>query len=446
MKPSHASILLYACLALSLLVSPVHTLPALADTASDLQKQIQDKNAALAALQAEIAQYEAQLTTIGSAKKTLEAEIKRLDTERKKLSADISVTQNRIATANLTLQELAGAIADKGQKIAVSQATIGASLRSVAELDEVTVAEHFLSGHSFSSAWQDADRLSALQSALGVEIDTLMGAKTALEENQAEVAKQEQNLQSYKKELAGQKTVLDQNRTVQATVLSETKSKESSYQSILTAKRAAAEALQNEINSYESQLKFTFDPTSIPPSGAGVLSFPLDPAYMTKCPARQNTFKNIYCLTQYFGNTAFAQSGAYKGAGHNGVDLGAPTGTKVVAALAGTVVGTGNTDLVKGCYSFGKWILVRHDNGLATVYAHLSYIGVTAGQRVMTGEYIGLSGQTGYATGPHLHFGLYVADAVKIVRFGDVKVTTNCGNATVPIAPTAAYLNPIQYL
>jgi murein DD-endopeptidase MepM/ murein hydrolase activator NlpD len=441
MKRSLASTLLFACLALSLAV-----LPARADTATDLQKQIDDKNAALHALQAEITQYEQQLTTIGSAKKTLEAEIKLLDTSRKKLSADISVTQNRIATASLTIEELAGQITDKGQKIDSSLATIGASLRAIGKLDEVTVAEHFLSGQTFTAAWQDADRETELQSALSDEVGTLGDAKTALEENQAAVVKQQDDLVSYKKELAGQKVVLDQNRATQATVLTETKNKESNYQGILDQKKAAAEVLQNEINSYESQLKYTFDPTTIPSPGSGVLAFPLDPAFMAKCPAKQSVYKNIYCITQYFGSTSFAQSGAYNGAGHNGIDIGAPTGTKVVAALSGTVLGTGNTDLVRGCYSFGKWVMIKHDNGLASIYAHLSYIGVTAGQKVAGGEFLGLSGQTGYATGPHLHFGLYVADAVKVVRLGDIKITTNCGNAVVPIAPTAAYLNPIQYL
>lgn len=442
MKPSCASTLLYACLAISLVVF----VPVRADTASDLQKQIENKNAELQALQAEITKYEKELDVVGAARKTLEAEIKRLDTERKKLSADISVTQNRIATAALTLEELTIEIADKTRRIGASKEAIGASLRTIGALDEETLAEHFLSAQTFTAAWLDVDRLNELQGALGDEIDDLGNTRTALEENQAAVTKEQNALVVYKKTLAGQKTVLDQNRTTHATVLTDTKSKETTFQSILAAKKTAAEAIQNEINSYEAQLQYTFDPTIVPSPGSGVLSFPLDSAYMAKCPGKQGTYKNIYCISQYFGNTAFAQSGAYKGAGHNGIDFGVPTGTTVVAAQDGVVQATGNTDLVRGCYSFGKWILVKHDNGLASVYAHLSYVGVTAGTRVATGEYLGLSGQTGYATGPHLHFGLYVADAVKVVRFGDIKVTTNCGNAIVPIAPTAAYLNPIQYL
>lgn len=419
--------------------------PARADTA-ELQSQIASKTAELQKLQQEIAEYTRQLDTIGSARKTLETEIKRLDTERKKLATDIAITKNRIATTNLVLKDLAGQIADNTAKIAENRGAIAESLRSIGHLDDQTLAEQILAHGGLADAWRDIGRIAILQNALRSALAHLAAVEEALRDNQAEVTKEQNSLVSFNKELSGQKTVLDQNRATQAMVLTETKSKESTYQTLLEQKKSAAEALQNEINSYESQLAFTFDRSKIPSPGAGVLSFPLDPTFMMTCPEKSKTIGNIYCITQYFGNTAFAQAGAYNGAGHNGIDIGASQGTRVVSARTGTVVAIGNTDIVKGCYSFGKWILIKHDNGLASVYAHLSYVAVSAGQPVATGDFIGLSGQTGYATGPHLHFGLYVADAVKIVRLGDIRIKTNCANAVVPVAPTAAYLNPIEYL
>ena len=152
--------------------------------------------------------------------------------------------------------------------------------------------------------------------------------------------------------------------------------------------------------------------------------------------------KNII-ITQYFGDTAFAKSGAYNGKGHNGIDFGASPGTPILSSLSGTVAGTGNTDLVAGCYSYGKWVLINHDNGLSTLYAHLSLIKAEKGQRVSTGDIIGYSGNTGYTTGPHLHFGVYATQGVKIVQYTN---SVNCKNAVIPVADLRAYLNPIQYL
>lgn len=83
---------------------------------------------------------------------------------------------------------------------------------------------------------------------------------------------------------------------------------------------------------------------------------------------------------------------------HNGIDIGANTGTTVTAAGPGTVVATGFSG------GFGQRVLIQHSGGMVTLYGHLSVINVTNGQTVSTGSSIGAVGCTGTCTGPHLHF------------------------------------------
>ncbi len=85
---------------------------------------------------------------------------------------------------------------------------------------------------------------------------------------------------------------------------------------------------------------------------------------------------------------------------HLGIDYAAPTGTPVVAVASGRVVSAG----VDGGY--GRSVRVRHNDGLESVYSHLSSIAVRAGTQVKQGELIGRVGSTGLATGPHLDFRL----------------------------------------
>jgi murein DD-endopeptidase MepM/ murein hydrolase activator NlpD len=85
---------------------------------------------------------------------------------------------------------------------------------------------------------------------------------------------------------------------------------------------------------------------------------------------------------------------------HTGLDIGCPYGTPIGAADAG-VVSYVNWGWGGG---YGNFILLTHGNGFATLYAHLSAIGVATGQVVRRGEVIGAEGSTGYSTGPHLHF------------------------------------------
>lgn len=83
---------------------------------------------------------------------------------------------------------------------------------------------------------------------------------------------------------------------------------------------------------------------------------------------------------------------------HTGIDFPVPTGTPVASAADGIVVETGSTG------SYGNQVVIRHADKLYTQYAHLSRISVAQGDKVTAGQEIGLSGNTGNSTGPHLHF------------------------------------------
>lgn len=85
---------------------------------------------------------------------------------------------------------------------------------------------------------------------------------------------------------------------------------------------------------------------------------------------------------------------------HQGIDIGAPTGTKVIAAAAGEVV------ISKYSYSGGNYIMIDHGSGIFTIYMHLSKRSCEVGQEVSQGQKIGEVGSTGISTGPHLHFGI----------------------------------------
>lgn len=88
--------------------------------------------------------------------------------------------------------------------------------------------------------------------------------------------------------------------------------------------------------------------------------------------------------------------------GHNGIDIGAPIGTKVVASAAGTVIIARGDGGWNGGY--GSYVVINHGGGLQTLYSHLSSVSVSVGQEVSAGDKIGAVGNTGKSTGAHLHF------------------------------------------
>ncbi len=84
---------------------------------------------------------------------------------------------------------------------------------------------------------------------------------------------------------------------------------------------------------------------------------------------------------------------------HEGIDLAAPEGTPVYACKGGTAA-----SCIKGDPTYGNYVVLRHSNGMTSIYAHLSKILISAGDVIESGAEIGLVGKTGEATGPHLHF------------------------------------------
>lgn len=87
--------------------------------------------------------------------------------------------------------------------------------------------------------------------------------------------------------------------------------------------------------------------------------------------------------------------------GWNAVDIGAPTGTSIYAAAAGTVIIAKSGGYNGG---YGSYVVISHQNGTQTLYGHMSHVIATPGEQVSQGDVIGKVGATGLATGPHLHF------------------------------------------
>lgn len=106
-----------------------------------------------------------------------------------------------------------------------------------------------------------------------------------------------------------------------------------------------------------------------------------------------------YVLTSPFG---------YRwGSLHEGIDIsGTGYGSPIYASLDGVVVNAGYGGMVGS--SAGYNVVIQHNNGYYTVYAHLSSVGASVGQTVSRGQRIGAMGQSGFATGTHLHFGVYI--------------------------------------
>ncbi|MFI5757905.1 M23 family metallopeptidase [Streptomyces sp. NPDC051569] len=144
-------------------------------------------------------------------------------------------------------------------------------------------------------------------------------------------------------------------------------------------------------------------------------------AVQAKAQARANAKKAaswIDPVKHYKLSAGFGLGGNMWQHKHSGQDFAVPTGTAVHATHGGTVVKAGSNGAGDGP-AYGNAIVIKHKSGTYSQYAHLSKIKVHIGERVNTGELIGLSGDTGNSTGPHLHF--------------EIRKTANYGSAINPV-------------
>lgn len=400
-------------------------------TADQLKGDLDALSQKINALDAEIKAYNKKISETQGEAKTLRQALASLEYRRSLLLKEISstklkitkaeqniyFTENKINTTELILEKNKNALAESLRLLDYGDTKIPQFVKVLAP------------NAKFSDALDFTRRNSEVSVAINEKVQALVDTKVSLSVQKASYEQHKSTLLQLNEKLTDQKELVDETSKDKAKLLKDTQNKESAYQRLLAERKKKKTELESEVLDVEAKLKTIVDSTKLPKYGKGILKYPVDKVV----------------ITQYFGNTPFSSKNpqVYNGSGHNGLDFGIPTGTPILSAESGKVIGTGDTDASCNGVSYGKWILVQHNNGLSTLYAHLSVIQVKEGDSVISRQKIGLSGNTGYSTGPHLHFTVFASDAVEVANHR----SRVCGtNMRMPIAPRAGYLNPLSYL
>lgn len=426
-------------------------LPIRAANVTELRSQLEEKESQIATLEEEIKQHQKDIEETGKEASSFQAEVSRLNATIKKLQADTTVTKRRIEFTGILIEELDATIEEKEEQIQKDKALLAEFIRELYDTSSQSLIEILLANATLSDFFDSLHYSETLQNVTQKQLEDLRLIKQEQEEEKERRTKEKSNLGLLADELRDRTAIEQDARDDQAYLLGVTRQKESEYQKLLDERLKKKNALEQEIRSIEDQIRIAIDPNLLPQSGPGVLGWPLEDVSLVSCFRGGNGAKN--CVTQFFGNTDFATQNPqiYSGKGHNGLDFRATTGTVLYASESGIVRAVGDTDQQCRGVSYGKWILIDHPNGLSTLYTHLSQISVSSGQSVTRGERVGYSGNTGYSTGPHLHFTVFATQAVQITSLNPndkyYYQSKICGTPLhLPISPQNGYLNPLSYL
>ncbi len=397
---------------LSVLFQPVVSF---ALTEEELKAVIDQKNAELEKVNAEIQKTQNTLSATSAYASTLAKQISTIDKSINQVALNIRSSELTIDKLSLQIASLEEAVAEQEQELAHKRSAIGQTLRQMQEKDNENLLMVFLKSKSLAEGLATSQNILDLNEGLLVAVSDIERIKAQINQQIDEVSEKKEIKENESETLRAKKAIIEDQKAERSTILKNTKNQESAYQAMLRELEEKQAAIAKQIDDIEAQLRKDFDPALIPAAGAGELGYPVASPR----------------LTQTYGATAFAQR-AYRSGFHNGVDYGMSIGTPIFAAEDGEVVAAVATT---SKLQYGYYILIKHHNNLSTLYAHLSRFAVTKGAQVKRGDIIGYSGNTGYVTGPHLHFVVYQSATVQLKSIA--------GAGLVPVGVT---LNPLNYL
>ena len=353
---------------------------ALAVTQDELQAEINAGKAEANELNSQIDALEDQLAAIQD-DKSQAMEQKSL------LEQQINAQNEAIRTVESTIAQYDGLIAEKETEVAETQAKeeeqyalFCERVKTMEKVGTVSYWDILFGSSSFSDLLDRASMVSEIMKYDNEVMDQLSATRQELQEQQTALEATRAEQQAEKEDLEARRADLEAKEAEVDQLLAEITANETQIESAKDDLEEAAAEIDAQVAQKQRELQALIS--------SGQVSF--DPGSGWQWPV-----PGYYTITSTFGNRIHPITGRPNN--HTGTDIGAPGGTPIQAARGGVVT------ISTYHYSYGNYVVVQHDNGISTLYAHMRSRAVSEGDVVEQGDVLGYVGTTGSSTGNHLH-------------------------------------------
>lgn len=408
---------LLACLLAAVLTLSLGILPAGAESTEQIQTQIDALQEQEQALQARMEELEQQRSDNAARMEELLAEKRRID-------AQVFLLYVQTENINSQIASYTSLIADKQEQLDGAKAAYGElsdkyrdRVRTMEEAGELSYWSVLFKAKSFEELLDRMSMIEEIAAADRKRLEELDAAAQAVSDAQAELQAGKEALEQKRADLEEAQQKLDEKSAETDELLARLIALGDEYTRYLEQ----AEAEQNGIMQQLAQKRDEYDAAAYaeylasyaPPAGGG----PLEPETGTQSPSESETGEAeesgservqwLYPLpyrvpvTSPYGMRIHPTTGGDDWRMHAGVDLGADTMTPIYAVRGGLVSSASEND------SCGYYVSINHGDGYSSIYMHMTYFTVGAGEYVAPGQVIGYVGDTGDTTGPHLHLGIF---------------------------------------
>ncbi len=375
------SVLLCATLSFQVLA----TKEELADAKNKMTALEQEKKKTEAVLQ----NLEALKSDAAAYMRQLDIQLESLSDELSQLEADITAKEERIAETKAELEE--------AKRVEKNQyESMKLRIKYMYEKGDSSYLDLLMESGSLSELLNRAEYITKISEYDRRQLDAYADTKERIEAAEAALEAEHAALLAMQEQTEAKHAAVEQLLTAKQKELFEYESRIEAAEGQLSEYQKDIEAQENAIKSIEAEIRRQEEEARKKAAAAGQSYKTIslgDIKFIWPCPSSGR-------ITSGFGGRSSPTAGA--SSNHQGIDIGAPTGTDIVAAAAGEVV------VSTYSYSAGNYVMLSHGGGVYTVYMHASKLLVSAGDSVKQGQVIAKVGSTGYSTGPHLHFGVRV--------------------------------------
>lgn len=369
-----------------------------ADPQSDidrLQGQIDQKNGQLDRVQGRARILTSDITAFTKRIDALQANVNELQSKQDTIQDDLDAKRRELTRTQDELLVVRARLARLRTRLASARRTLAARLVEVYKSDEPDIVSVVLDSDGFAELLENGAYLQRIGEQDHRIITNVRDAQTeaatetrrldTLERRQQQIAdevyQRRNEVARARIAVEGKRDAIDRVRADKRDLLRTVKSHESDLTEDIKGMQAQQSKIERRIQAAQNPSSTASDPG--PVRGGGRFVWPVN-----------GPITSPFCESRSWENC------------HPGIDIGVPEGTPVHAGGSGTVIMAGYNG------GYGNYTCIDHGGGISTCYAHQSVIQVSVGQSVSQGQVIGLSGNTGFSTGPHMHFEVRINGAV----------------------------------
>lgn len=375
---------------LILLAAALWAIPAQAAKKGD----IDNAKDQISSLEEEKKKTEETIKNLEGLKADTESYVRQLDSDLEKLDQELTALSGQITDKEAEIKETKQQLEKAKETERAQYDSMKLRIKYMYEKGDTSYLDLLMESGSLSEMLNRAEYIQKISVYDRKQLTRYGEIKDGIAENEKKLEAEHTDLVALKDKTEAKQSSVERLVSAKTQELQKYQNQISANEAQLASYQADIKAQEDRIKQIEAELKRQEEEEKKKAEAQGQTYKPVSIGnikFVWPCPSSGR-------ITSGFGSRTSPTEGA--SSNHQGIDIGAASGSDIIAAADGTVT------ISTYSYSAGNYIMLNHGGGVSTVYMHCSKLLVSAGAKVKKGQVIAKVGSTGYSTGPHLHFGV----------------------------------------